>query len=161
MVRMMGLLLIVAVKPQHLSHIREIRTTYTKTAFYGLLVRLLLFWFYFFIAGTNFMWNVLNIVYCFESFNTKPYNNCLGGKYRKIFDAISICIQISQIFGGISRKTVYYMVYYPSFFIFMISFLFRNTEELLTVCLSVCVCSCKRRCSNTFDVNVCHHFTNY
>lgn len=40
MVRMMGLLLIVAVKPQHLSHIREIRTTYTKTAFYGLLVSL-------------------------------------------------------------------------------------------------------------------------
>lgn len=37
MVRMMGLLLIVAVKPQHLPFIREIRTTYTKTAFYGLL----------------------------------------------------------------------------------------------------------------------------
>ena len=36
-VRMMGLLLIVATKPQHLQFFREVRTTYTKTAFYGLL----------------------------------------------------------------------------------------------------------------------------
>ena len=38
-VRMMGMLLIVAVKPVHLQHIRDIRTTYTKTALFGLLVR--------------------------------------------------------------------------------------------------------------------------
>ncbi|XP_057294349.1 inositol polyphosphate 5-phosphatase K-like [Hydractinia symbiolongicarpus] len=36
-VRMMGLLLLVATKPRHLPHIREIRTTYTRTGFYGLL----------------------------------------------------------------------------------------------------------------------------
>lgn len=36
-VRMMGLLLIVATKPQHLQFFREIRSTYTKTGFYGLL----------------------------------------------------------------------------------------------------------------------------
>lgn len=36
-VRMMGLLLIVATKPQHLQFFREIRSTYTKTAFFGLL----------------------------------------------------------------------------------------------------------------------------
>lgn len=38
-VRMMGMLLVVAVKPVHLQHIRDIRTTYTKTALFGLLVR--------------------------------------------------------------------------------------------------------------------------
>ena len=35
--------------------------------------------------------------------------------------------------------------------------MFRNAEELLTVC--VCFCSHKRRRSIAFDVNVCQHFT--
>ncbi|XP_047141961.1 phosphatidylinositol 4,5-bisphosphate 5-phosphatase A isoform X1 [Hydra vulgaris] len=35
--RMMGMLLIVAVKPIHLPFLREIRSTYTKTSFYGLI----------------------------------------------------------------------------------------------------------------------------
>ena len=35
--RMMGLLLLVAAKPLHLPHLREVRSTYTRTALYGLL----------------------------------------------------------------------------------------------------------------------------
>jgi len=84
MVRMMGLLLIVAVKPKHLSHIREIRTTYTKTAFYGLLGTK---------GAVSIRFNLYGESFCFVN------NHFVAGE--------DYCLQRNNHFQSVMSKTMF------------------------------------------------------
>jgi len=91
-VRMMGMLLIVACKPIHLQHIRNIRTTYTKTALYGLLgVK----------GAVSLRFDLYNEAFCFV--NTHFVS---GGEYTELRNQTYQSIMTKTLFNNCDKPSI-------------------------------------------------------